>query len=152
MAFIGKGFGDRFRPSSTGSNKLCKRWSSVPKGKDYLVARTSTLNQICREDGDMDSKPMELANGIYWHGSETPFASCNCTHGNTSSGCDRVQVLQESSLGSKGHPQPFHCPNGAVVFGRNKRFSFFWSSKKDVMESESDSEPDDSSGFQDSGI
>jgi hypothetical protein len=124
----------------------------VPKGEDYLVARTSTLNQICREDGDMDSKPMELAHGIYWHESETLFASCNCTHGNTSSGCDRVQILQESSLGSKGHPQPFHCPNGAVVFGRNKRFSFFWSSKKDVMESESDSEPDDSRGFQDSGI
>jgi hypothetical protein len=124
----------------------------VPKGKDYLVARTSTLGQICREDGDMDSKPMELAHGIYWHGSETLFASCNCTHGNVSSGCDRVQVLQESSLGSKRHPQPFHCPNGAVVFGRNKRFPFFWGSKKDIMESESDSEPDDSSGFQDSGI
>ncbi len=152
VTLIGKGFGDIFRPSSTGSNKLCKRWSSVPKGKDYLVARTSTLKQICREDGDMDSRPMELAHGIYWHGSETLFASCNCTHGSVSSGCDRVQVLQESSLGPKRYPQPFHCPDGAVVFGRNKRFPLFWSSEKDMMESESDSEPDDSSGFQDGGI
>jgi hypothetical protein len=152
VTLIGKGFGDIFRPSSTGSNKLCKRWSSVPKGKDYLVARTSTLKQICREDGDMDSKPIELTHGIYGHGSETLFASCSCTHGNILSGCDRVQVLQESSLSSKRHPQPFHYPNGAVVFGRNKRFPFLWSSKKEMMESEPDSEPDDSSGFQDSGF
>jgi hypothetical protein len=84
---------------STGSNTLCKRWSSVPKGKDYLVARTSTLKQICREDGDMDSKPMELAHGIYWHGSETLFASCNCTHGNVSSGCDRVKFYRNHLSG-----------------------------------------------------
>jgi hypothetical protein len=147
FSLYAKGFGDIIKPSRD-ANKLCKSWMHVPTGKDYLVACTSTLKELCRRCGNHNSNPMELANGIYWHKPDKLFESCNCN----SKSCDRVQVLLPASLGSKSHPQPFGCDDGAVIFGRSKRFPWHWPSKGDPVEGGSSDVEDDESGFHDSGL
>ena len=152
VTLLGKGFGELIRPTKS-SNKLCKHWNQVPMGKDYLVACTSTLAEICRKHGDLDSDPLQLASGIYWHKSDKLFESCECKREDWKVGCDRVQVLLPPSLGSKRHPRPFDCRTGAVIFGRSRRFPWQWPSKGDPVEGEqSDVEPDDESDFRDSGV
>jgi hypothetical protein len=153
VTLLGKGFGEIIRPSKD-SNKLCKYWNHVPIGKDYLVACTATLKEICLKHGDCDSDPLELAGGIYWHKPDKLFESCECKHARLAKICDRVQVLlPQLSLGSKKLPQPFGCRNGAVIFGRSKRFPWLWPSKGEPVEGEpSNSESDDESSFRDSGV
>jgi hypothetical protein len=149
---MGRGYGEIIKPSKD-SNTLCKYWKSVPKGKDYLVACISTLKDICRKHGDHDSKPMELANGIFWHKPDKLFESCECKITSLSKPCDRIQVLLPPSLGSKIHPQPFGHENGAVIFGRSRKFLWHWPRKGEpVGGGHSDSDPDDSSDFRDSGL
>jgi hypothetical protein len=91
---------------------------------------------------------MELANGIYWHKPDKLFEPCKCN----SKSCDRVQVLMPASLGLKRHPQPFGCDDGAVIFGRSKRFPWHWPSTGDPVEGGSSEVEDDESGFHDSGL
>jgi hypothetical protein len=148
ITLLGKGFGEIIKPSIN-SNPLCKTWKQVPTGKDYLVASTSTLKEICKRYGNQDSHLMELANGIYWHKPDKLFESCECK----SMSCDRVQVLSPASLGPKRHPQPFDCDNGAVIFGRSRRFPLHWPSRGDPVEGgSSNEEHDDTSDFHDSGV
>jgi hypothetical protein len=147
FSLFAKGFGDIIRPSCE-ANQLCKSWTHVPTGKDYLVACTSSLKEICRRYGNHDSNPMELANGIYWHKPDKLFESCKCN----SKSCDRVQVLLPASLGSKRHPQPFGCDDGAVIFGRSKRLPWHWPSKGDPVEGGTSDVEDNESGFHDSGL
>jgi hypothetical protein len=148
ITLLGKGFGEIIKPSKD-ANSLCQNWKHVPTGKDYLVARTSTLKEICKRHGNHSSNPMELANEIYWHKPDKLFEPCECK----SASCDRVQVLLPASLGSKRHPQPFGYDNGAVIFGRSRRFPWHWPSEGDPIEGgSSDQEGDNESEFHDSGV
>jgi hypothetical protein len=148
ITLLGKGFGEIIKPSKD-ANSLCKNWKHVPTGKDYLVVCTSTLKEICKRHGNHSSKPMELANGIYWHKPDKLFEPCQCK----SASCDRVQVLLPASLGMKRHSQPFVCDNGAVIFGKSRRFPWHWPSEGDPVEGgSSDPEDDDGSDFHDSGL
>lgn len=152
ITLLAKGLGDLIRPSRT-SNRLCKQWSQVPKGKDYLVAGTAMLKKVALKHGDCDSDPLDLADGIYWHKPDKLYEPCHCKHNGGRQTCDRIQVLFPPSLGRKTHPDPFNCIDGAVIFGRSKKFSLRWPSRgspDEVEPSESDSDSD--SHFQDSGI
>ncbi|KAH6677360.1 hypothetical protein B0J14DRAFT_636069 [Halenospora varia] len=152
ITLLGKGFGEIIRPKKD-SNKLCEYWHHVPTGKDYLVASTTTLKEISRKYGNFGFDSLELANGIYWHKPDKLFESCQCKPISKKGICDRVQVLLPPSLGTKKHPHPFKFPDGAVIFGRSKRFPWRWPSKGEPVKGEtSDSELDDESGFHDSGI
>ncbi|TVY32542.1 hypothetical protein LSUB1_G007997 [Lachnellula subtilissima] len=153
IILLGKGFGEIIKPS-TDSNKLCKYWSHVPTGKDYLVACTATLKEISLKYGDCDSDPLELASGIYWHKPDKLFESCECKHTKMAGTCDRVQVLlPQFCLGPKRNPQPFNCHGGAVIIGRSRRFPWHWPSKgKPVRGKSSEPESDDENSLPDSGI
>src|SRR6266536_4767958 len=152
ITLLGKGFGDIIRPAKD-SNKLCKYWNHVPKGKDYLVACTETLREICTRYGDCDADPMELAHGIYWHKPDKLFESCECKRMSLNGVCDRVQVLLPRSLGPKKHPRAFDDHGGAVIFGRSKRLPWRWPRRGEPEEGGlSDSEPEDENSFRDSGI
>jgi len=97
ISLLGRGFGDLIIPALD-ANKLCSAWKSVPEGKDYLVVCTTTLREICRKNGDTDSDPLELVQGIYWYKADRLFESCSCRSGQA---CDRVQVLLPTlSVGS----------------------------------------------------
>lgn len=148
ITLLGKGLGEIIKPSKD-ANSLCKNWKHVPTGKDYLVACTSTLKDISKWHGNLSSKPMELANGIFWHKPDKLFEPCGCK----TSSCDRVQVLLPGSLGMKKHSQPFVGDHGAVIFGTSKRFPWHWPSEGNPIEGgSSDPEDDGESGFRDSGV
>lgn len=125
ITLMARGFRELIK-SASNSNTLCRQWQSVPIGKDYLVACVSTLSKICERQGDPDVKPLELARGIFWHQAHLMFESCRCKGRNLDSMCDRVQVLLPPSLGQKRHPKPFGEMNGAVIFGRSKRYTWSW--------------------------
>lgn len=153
ISLLVKGFGEILRPSKD-SNKTCKYWKQVPRGHEYLAACTTTLKEISRKHGDSESDPLELANGIYWHKPHKLFEVCDCKQFGSKKGCERVQVhLPSLFVGSKNHPQPFDCQNGAVIFGRSRRFPWRWPSKGEPVEGRmSDSESDDEDNFRDSGV
>ncbi|KAG9230363.1 hypothetical protein BJ875DRAFT_158352 [Amylocarpus encephaloides] len=153
ITLIGKGFGELIRPA-VDSNKLCRYWSHVPTGRDYLVTCISTLKAIACQHGDCESDPLELADGIYWHKPDKLFHSCDCKRGGSKSGCERVQVLLHPvSVGPKKHPEPFEYIRGAVIFGRSRRFRWMYPNKGEPIEGgESDSEPEKGGEFLDSGI
>ncbi|TVY48628.1 hypothetical protein LOCC1_G003111 [Lachnellula occidentalis] len=153
IILLGKGFGEIIKPSKD-SNTLCKYWRHVPTGKDYLVACMATLKEISLKHGDGDSDPLELAGGIYWHKLDKLFEPCECKRTKMTGTCDRVQVLlPQYCIGPKRNPQPFSCHNGAVIFGRSRRFPWNWPSIGKPVRGESiEFESDDENSFPDSGI
>ena len=151
---LGRGFGDLIRPAQD-ANKLCTYWKEVPKGKDYLTTSIPILQEICTKYGDIDADPLEIVQDIYWHKPDVLFESCECKSDRKHIKCDRVQVLLPPSIGSKKHPRPFQTQEGAVIFGRSKRFRWTWPNIGDPKEGafeldEEDEEHDDN--LRDSGI
>ncbi|KAH7413544.1 hypothetical protein BKA64DRAFT_567650 [Cadophora sp. MPI-SDFR-AT-0126] len=126
ITLMARGFGELMSPAKD-CNNLCQGWARVPKGKDYLVARTDHLKSICEEMGNLESQPLELVQDIYWHSGGALFDACSC--GNNSLSCDRVQVLlPKLTIGFKRKPAGLFEGDlrGAVVFGRSDRFSKWW--------------------------
>ena len=122
ITLLGKGFGELIKPGQD-SNKLCSLWKGVPTGEDYLVACISTLDEICEKNGNKESDPLELAQGIYWHKGAKLFEPCSgCNKNEYGATYDRIQVLLPRSLGHKTHPEPFSNPKGAAVFGRSAKY------------------------------
>jgi len=125
ITIFGQGFEDLIEPTPD-ANNLCKNWMHVPSGHDYLVASISTPRKICKKQGNMQSDPLQLAQDIYWHKAHILFEPCTCQQNNA---CDRIKVLLPPSLGVKNNPDPFKQLSGAVVFGRSKRWPWFWPAK-----------------------
>ncbi|KAN0096737.1 hypothetical protein V8E51_015542 [Hyaloscypha variabilis] len=154
IALLGSGFGDMIQPAEK-ANKLCKYWTRVPTGKDYLVASISILEEICRQHGDRNSDVLQLTNGLYWHKPDKLFESCECKvkRGSRKAGCDRIQVLLPHSAGSRKPPTPFQCSSGAVIFGRSTRLPWRWPSKGNPSEGEdSESESEKTGRWHDSAL
>ena len=152
---LGRGFGELIKPAQHCDN-LCSAWKSVPKDKDYLVVCTRNLHEICMKNGDTDSNPLELAQRIYWYKADKLFEPCKCKFNPLQLGhaCDRIQVLLPPlSVNSKKHPDPFNNDRGAAIFGRSKRFNWYWPNVGDpaaVTHSEHDS--DGKGDLADSGV
>lgn len=152
VTLLAKGFGELIKVASN-SNRLCRHWQSTPIGQDYLTACISTLSKICNRQGDPDAIPMELASGIFWHKAHMMFEPCTCKGGSEDSMCDRVQVLLPRSLGRKRHPTPFNEVNGAVIFGRSKRYTWSWPKRGNPTEgANSDEEVESEVIAHDSGL
>lgn len=125
ITLLGRGFGELIQPFKD-SNEYRKHWKSVPEGMDYLVACTSMLWDICKKYGDRDSKPLELASGVYWHKPDKLYESCECSTGDDLAPCERVQVLLPKLSTRKKLGEPFEKLDGAVIFGKSKRFPWTW--------------------------
>jgi hypothetical protein len=130
ITLMAKGFGDLIRPAED-CNRLCHHWESVPRGRDYLVARIHHLREISRDAGrNLQDRPLEVVEGIFWHQGGGLFGDCDTSCQNS---CDRVQTLyHKTTWGSRTQPDPFvGCGNGAVIFGRSdrvaKQFQSWWS-------------------------
>lgn len=125
VTLMARGFGDIIRPTES-SNALCTTWNEVPRGMDYLAATIAQLQEICDEIGHVNSKRLELVQGLYWHQGGELFKSC--CDGDCSPLCDRVQVLlPELSSGADKPPVPFTGNvDGAVIFGHSKRIPKWW--------------------------
>ena len=129
LVFFGRGFGDLLTPGQ-GANRLCSVWQCAPRGKDYLVARTSDLIILQKQwHKDSDVGPLRVGEKVYWHKPNLQFESCSCEKQTQKMGlleratCDRVQTLFNSSFyGNKQVPnKPDEYPQGAVVFGQSNR-------------------------------
>ena len=153
ITLLGQGFGELIKPVRD-SNTLCRLWKQVPTGQDYLVARISTLDEICERSGNKVSDPLELAQGIYWHKGAKLFEPCSgCNKNGWSATCDRIQVLLPPSLGHKTHPKPFSKPEGAAVFGRSAKYCWRWGNHGEPAEGEQDEQAtEDDATLQDSSI
>jgi hypothetical protein len=153
ISLLGRGFGDLIVPAFD-ANDLCRAWESVPKDQDYLVVCTTTLQEICRKNGDTESDPLELVQDIYWYKADKLFESCACKFNRFGQTCDRVQVLLPPlSVGSKKHPDPFQNINGAAIFGRSRRFKWHWPNVgSPEVGTQSEHDTDDEDNLADSGL
>jgi hypothetical protein len=152
---FGRGFGDIIQPSHP--EALCDSWAKLPMSKYYLAACVSDLKEIMDMDGDPDANPMRINDGIVWHIPGNVFEPCQCK-GNMRGKIqhsDLAQVLFPSKL---SYVLPKRKPvslrdHGAVIFGHNMNFKWFWKDTGDPEEGEPPSPPEESEiDFHDSAI
>jgi hypothetical protein len=157
---VGRGFGDLIapgKPIGTTPSTLCRRWSQMPKGKDYLASLTATLREICREHGSKDSEPLRLAHGLYWYQLRNPFGNCanKCQRGRRQN-CDPLQIVSPTLHGaSRKTPDAFSEDRGAIIFGKSRRLDLDWAHIKfpwTGRDAEADTESDQEQDVQDSGL
>ena len=124
---------------------LCDPWAKLPTNKYYLAACVSDLKEIMDMDGDPDANPMRVSDGIVWHIPGNVFEPCQCI-GNMRGKIrhsDLAQVLFPSKLSyvlPKKKPVPLE-DHGAVIFGHNMNFKWFWKDTGDPEEGEPPSPP-----------
>jgi nucleoside phosphorylase len=150
ITLVGRGFGEIIRPANT---NFCPHWAKLPKGKYYLAAGVSDLKKIMDADGDHKATPAKINDNIIWHNLDTTFKPCQCTKKRQKKHSDFVQVLLPSKF---VHLIPKKDPvrledRGAVIFGHNTDFKWFWKDIGDPEQGEpplASEEPD----MHDSGI
>lgn len=156
VTLFGRGFGEIFEPADNTS--LCTHWAKLPKARYYLAASISDLKSIMAIDNDGRTNPMTRDGEIIWHNPDKIFEPCQCMGKNPEVHSDIVQVLLPRKLKiSPKRDSVVLKDRGAVIFGQNIKFRWFW---KDVgnpeegetpppsEDSDSESEPE----LNDSGI
>jgi hypothetical protein len=117
ITLFGRHFGEVYTPSGCSRTTICKPWTSVPRGQQYLVAPVLLLKDIRQnsvEEGEVGDCSHELAKDVFWFPSKDAFKKCgpicrHIIHG-------RVQNLSRKYEG----PVKETCPHdGAVIFGEN---------------------------------
>lgn len=98
-------------------NRLCQRWRSLPKDKDYLASGVPMLELLYSEAGSRCSRKHLSTNHLQWHRGSSLFEQCCLSLGECK--CDRTQQIYHDSLfRAFGHVRP---PgelekNGCVIF------------------------------------
>jgi hypothetical protein len=90
VILFGTGYGQLIKESG---NRNCPQWTEVPKGKFYLAACVSDLQQIMEMDGDSSQNLMRLCNGISWYTPGTAFNPCQCTTSQEKGHSNFIQTL-----------------------------------------------------------
>ena len=140
VTLFGKGFGEIIQPLN---GIECPRWKQVPTGKFYLAAGVSDLQQIMDMEGDATATPMRICHGISWFSPVPPFNACPCAKTQSRSHSDPVQLIWPTSLTDKLPYQKEIClhPEGAVIFGHNRKFKWKWGDKGDPTKGDPSFEP-----------
>ncbi|RYP19648.1 hypothetical protein DL765_003241 [Monosporascus sp. GIB2] len=125
ITLFGRGFGELIQPVDTIS---CAHWAKLPKGEYYLAACVDDLQKIMDRNGDREANPIKLSDNMIWHNPDRIFEPCQCTEKLQEEHSDFVQVLLPSGFRRilpkkdpvrlKGH--------GAVIFGHNMNFKWYW--------------------------
>lgn len=135
ITLFGRNFGDLIKPDMMMGSHACNDCGFggvVPKGKDYLVARTNHVKRILDDKGNMRTHPWQLVGKLLWRAPEATFEACNCSAGTHSRSClrleDRIQVLYRSGrfrkwLNRRRGPKTLTSMdtgiNGAMIFGHS---------------------------------
>ena len=148
ISIFGCGFGELIRPSDP--KGLCPNWQMVPTMRYYLGASVFDLHEIfdslsVGRASHAFNQPVE---GLLWHcPGDAPTASCQQCQRENESGRgkgkevehehDPVQVFYPSwsrRLGNVNGPGNLmaNCGDGAVIFGHNFNWPFYWSEKGEV--------------------
>lgn len=133
---FGRGFGDIIRPVAVDGSHACVHWAVLPKGRYYLAACISDLKEVMQMHGAPNSDPMKLSPNMVWYDPGDIFAPCQCAEDSTTHS-DPVQVPLRLSffrkLSPKGKTVPLqNC--GAVVFGHNRNFKWYWTDSGDPVQ------------------
>ncbi|KAI1111666.1 hypothetical protein F5Y14DRAFT_303368 [Nemania sp. NC0429] len=123
VTLFGKGFGELIRPKDSTHTRAC-RWSSVPSGSDYLVARVSDLHTIMDDKGDPNANPRVLIGDVHWHVEECTFQQCPCNGRQNAKHHEPVQRLFPRQVLKDWGDQPRINleKDGAVIFGHTLSF------------------------------
>lgn len=119
LVLFGTGFQDIIKPSST-YGKLCTRWMTLPKSKDYLAAGVPMLELLYAEAGSRISRKHLSTNHLQWHRGSSLFEPCT---GKSLSrcDCDRTQQIYHDSMfktfGQVNPPGNLE-EHGCVIFGQ----------------------------------
>ena len=121
LVLFATGLGDVIKPAADLKN-LCPLWRNLPKGKDYLAARVSTMELLYSEAGSRRSHKHLSTSHLQWHRGSTLFEPCSGTFLDHCE-CDRTQqIYHESLFRTFGHVRPPGKleENGCVVFGLSR--------------------------------
>lgn len=120
VTLFGRGFGELIRPVRMTEPQLCKEWSRLPGGMDYLAACIADLQAIMDKQGDPTASPKRLCEDVTWHIDHKAFQACPCMQGRTNEHHEPVQDINSSSH-PKGSPELDGAPapdieRGAIIF------------------------------------
>ncbi len=132
LVLFATGFGEIIRPGR-GLRRLCHRWRSLPKDKDYLAANVPILELLYSEAGSRVSHKHLSTTHLQWHRGSTLFEECFYT-GQDRCGCDRTQQIYHDSMFKTFGPVRPHGKleeNGCIVFGQ--AYHPFWPTKTNAV-------------------
>ena len=122
VILFGTGFGELIQPSSTVG--LCRKFSTLPKNKDYLAVEVLSLQKLYSENGSFKDQIQITANGMRWNRSKHLFESCppaktrKKEYDRDQCSCERIQeFVPRGAFGSVRRPGSL-CDRGAVIFGQ----------------------------------
>ena len=154
ITLFGRGFGDIIHPVTTSG--LCNYWNTLPSDKHYLAASMADLSRIMDRFGHPRGSPPRLTESIVC---PLKMASniCRCIEEGSKGSTEHSNIAQVilPSYMSQRLPKSGSFPlgdSGAVVFGHNKDFGWFW---KDIGDPENREQPlldESDSEVEDSGI
>ncbi|OAP62831.1 hypothetical protein AYL99_02058 [Fonsecaea erecta] len=152
VTLFGSGFGEIIQPAN--SRGLCEYWTTLPRRKFYLAASIADMYKIMDRFGSPRACPMRLTDHLIWHHLNKAFDPCPCD-GRPAKHANLAQVLLPSHFSRMLSPsQSVLCKEqGAVVFGHNADYNWFWGDTGDPTHEEPVSSSDEAdSEFTDSGI
>ena len=127
VVLFASGLGDIIRPRSE-SAELCRRWRSLPKGKDYLAVCVPILETFYAKAGHRQDHQYLTSTKLQWNLGSMLFEKCADVASNCCE-CDRLQQVYHDSYGVLGRrttPGNLEA-NGCVVFGQAHHS--FWGHK-----------------------
>ncbi|KAK6497564.1 hypothetical protein TWF481_011971 [Arthrobotrys musiformis] len=155
VTLFGRGFGEIIKPTDAST---CAYWAKLPEGNYFLAADVCDLRNIMgmSKGQEMGLMPMQLINDFICHAPQAAFEQCKCADKGEEEHSNLVQVLLPAKFRTiLPENTSVRWPNneGAVIFGHNASFKWFWRDTGDPEEGEPAS-PDE--GFRtppwDSGI
>ena len=127
VVLFASGLGNIIRPRSE-SAELCRKWRSLPKGKDYLAVCVPMLETFYAKAGHRQDHQYLTSAKLQWHLGPMLFEKCADIASNSCE-CDRLQQVYHDSYGVLGRrktPGSLEA-NGCVVFGQAHHS--FWGHK-----------------------
>ena len=118
VVLFASGLGDIIRPSSE-SAELCRKWRSLPKGKDYLAVCVPMLETFYAKAGHRQDHQYITSTKLRWDLGSMLFEKC-ADIASSCCECDRLQQVYHNSYGLLGRrttPGSLEA-NGCVVFGQ----------------------------------
>ncbi|KAL9123052.1 MAG: hypothetical protein Q9187_000403 [Circinaria calcarea] len=110
IVLFGEGLGEPIKPER--HEKLCRTWTPVPEGRDYLIASVRCLKQLAAIHGGPPTCP-KLTPHLHWHCPPNGKLWEACEFG-AGHGCNRLQGLEEKGFNPPGLLEP----DGGVIFGK----------------------------------
>jgi hypothetical protein len=116
VVLLANGFGDVIRPRAS-SRSLCKSWTRLPTGNDYLATTIKMIEGLYDVSGCRQSHQYLSSTRLIWdRGDSALFESCSLLNSSRCD-CSRLQRIVSGSKRRQITPPGELEINGAVIFG-----------------------------------